>query len=147
MRKHTTYTTSPNWELGKLGKFNGNWENSLPEMVCCCRCNRSGRCRSCACTKANKPCSSCLPLKLGRCSNAGSDGKSSSSSSHSATIQPPCVSLPKPSDVSSAPTGTSPSGNTSYTVAVSDKSGEPDLNNGQPQCLPANLNNGNGQPQ
>jgi len=80
----------------------------------------------------NKPCSSCLPLKLERCSNAGSNGNSSSSSSHVAAIQPPRVSLPNPPDVSSDPAGTSPSGNTSYTDAVSDKSGEPDLNNGQP---------------
>ena len=34
-------------------------------MVACCRCNRTGSCRGCACVKAGKSCSNCLPSKLG----------------------------------------------------------------------------------
>ena len=41
-------------------------------MVLCCRCNRTGSCRGCACVKARKQCSNCLPSKLGRCSNISS---------------------------------------------------------------------------
>ena len=40
-------------------------------MVVCCRCNRTGQCRGCACVKAGKLCSSCLPSRLGSCSNVG----------------------------------------------------------------------------
>ena len=39
------------------------------EMVSCCRCNRTGLCRSCNCVKAKKPCSNFLPSKLGTCLN------------------------------------------------------------------------------
>ena len=39
-------------------------------MVLCCRCNRTGSCRGCACVKAGKRCSNCLPSKLETCSNA-----------------------------------------------------------------------------
>ena len=35
----------------------------------CCRCNRTGQCRGCACVKAGQPCSNCLPSRLGSCSN------------------------------------------------------------------------------
>ena len=42
------------------------------EMVRCCRCNRTGSCRGCACVKAGKQCSNCLPSKLGSCSNVSS---------------------------------------------------------------------------
>ena len=35
----------------------------------CCRCNRTGVCRGCACVRANKPCLDCLPRQLGRCQN------------------------------------------------------------------------------
>ena len=35
----------------------------------CCRCNRTGTCRNCVCKKAGKSCFSCLPGKLGKCSN------------------------------------------------------------------------------
>ena len=51
----------------------------------CCRCNRSGRCRNCACVKANKPCSSCLPKRLGGCLNddtTSTPGTSATSSQH-----------------------------------------------------------------
>jgi len=35
----------------------------------CCRCNRSGYCRGCACVKAKRTCDNCLPGKLGHCAN------------------------------------------------------------------------------
>ena len=38
-------------------------------MAQCCRCNRTGSCRHCACVKAGKQCTNCLPNKLGTCSN------------------------------------------------------------------------------
>ena len=38
-------------------------------MVQCCRCNRTGLCRGCACVKAGRKCINCLPSKRGSCSN------------------------------------------------------------------------------
>lgn len=35
----------------------------------CCKCNRAASCRNCACVKASKKCSNCLPSKLDSCSN------------------------------------------------------------------------------
>ena len=35
----------------------------------CCKCNRTGLCRGCACVKARRLCESCLPSKLGNCAN------------------------------------------------------------------------------
>ena len=43
-------------------------EDSMPPPVCC-RCNASGRCKKCSCTKLNKECSNCLPLRRGHCHN------------------------------------------------------------------------------
>ena len=37
-------------------------------MPVCCRCNGSGRCRNCSCSKAGKPCVDC-PQRKGRCCN------------------------------------------------------------------------------
>ena len=39
-------------------------------MVACCRCNRTGSYKGCACVKAGKSCTNCLPKKLGSCVNA-----------------------------------------------------------------------------
>ena len=36
----------------------------------CCRCNRTGSCKGCACVKAGIPCTNCLPSKLGSCVNS-----------------------------------------------------------------------------
>ena len=41
----------------------------MAKMVACCRCNRNGVCEGCACVKANRLCSSCLPGRLGTCLN------------------------------------------------------------------------------
>lgn len=38
-------------------------------MVVCCKCNRSGHCRNCACVKAGKTCQGCLPSRLNQCTN------------------------------------------------------------------------------
>ena len=38
-------------------------------MPQCCRCNGSGRCVSCACARAKKDCTNCLPSRRSRCSN------------------------------------------------------------------------------
>ena len=40
------------------------------EKMPCCKCNRTGRCRNCACVKAGRPCLSCLPARLGQCTNS-----------------------------------------------------------------------------
>ena len=36
----------------------------------CCKCNKTGRCKNCACVKAGKLCQCCLPSRLGQCLNA-----------------------------------------------------------------------------
>ncbi len=38
-------------------------------MPVCCRCNGSGRCKGCSCSKAGQLCTNCLPLRKGRCGN------------------------------------------------------------------------------
>ena len=55
-------------------------------MVQCCRCNKRGLCQGCACVKAGRSCSDCLPGKLGNCSNSA---KSKSRPSTQPTTQPP----------------------------------------------------------
>ena len=37
----------------------------------CCRCNRSGCCKNCCCVKQRRVSTSCLPLRLGNCTNLG----------------------------------------------------------------------------
>ena len=39
-------------------------------MPVCCRCDGSGRCRSCACVKSGRPCVDCLPSRKGHCCNS-----------------------------------------------------------------------------
>ena len=39
----------------------------------CCRCNRKGTCRNCICVREGKSCTSCLPKRLGSCSNVDLD--------------------------------------------------------------------------
>lgn len=36
---------------------------------CCCRCNRTGKCKNCHCVKQGTICTNCLPLRLGNCEN------------------------------------------------------------------------------
>ena len=39
------------------------------EMVVCCRCNGNGSCKNCACVRTKRLCTTCLPLRKGKCSN------------------------------------------------------------------------------
>lgn len=39
------------------------------QSMVCCKCNRTGSCRGCACIKAGKSCVNWLPSKLGNCAN------------------------------------------------------------------------------
>ena len=36
----------------------------------CCRCNRTGTSKNCACAKSGNQCLSCLPSRLGKCQNS-----------------------------------------------------------------------------
>ena len=40
-------------------------------MPVCCRCNGSGCCKSCSCSRAGTPCTNCLPLHKSKCCNGG----------------------------------------------------------------------------
>ena len=48
----------------------------------CCRCNASGRCRNCACQKANRQCSNSHPCRLGHCENQPSSATERGTVSH-----------------------------------------------------------------
>jgi hypothetical protein len=70
----------------------------------CCRCNRTGSCKGCACVKAGKPCSNCLPSKLGSCANRSSMRS--------------CVQ--QPSNLSTAPPATGPPVTSAATAVSAD---------------------------
>ena len=55
----------------------------------CCRCNRSGYCRGCACVNAKKTYVNCLPVKLGHCANRSTTNGNSISGELS-LCDPPC---------------------------------------------------------
>ena len=58
--------------IGSMAVTSQNAGGGLPDPSCvCCRCNRNGRCRNCACCKERRRCVSCLPGRLGRCENYG----------------------------------------------------------------------------
>ena len=38
-------------------------------MPSCCRCNGSGRCNNCMCSKSGRLCTDCLPGRRGKCRN------------------------------------------------------------------------------
>ena len=66
-------------------------------MPACCRCNASGKCRTCRCIKSGKSCQGCLPQRLGKCENSDTfirspqnEETSSSSSSSIRHSQIPC---------------------------------------------------------
>ena len=44
--------------------------------MACCKCNRTGSCKGCACVKAKQSCDNCLPGKLGNCFNRSSAASS-----------------------------------------------------------------------
>ena len=51
------------WRLLYETRSNGS-------VMSCCKCNRSGSCARCVCVKAKRPCTTCLPGKLGVCANS-----------------------------------------------------------------------------
>ena len=61
----------------------------------CCRCNKNGRCVNCKCVKVSRPCSTCLPSRLSRCSNIPPLPNSVEGSS-TMTVVAPRVLLPVP---------------------------------------------------
>ena len=78
-------------------------------MVVCCSCNRTGQCRGCACVKAGKQCTNCLPGRLGKFSNAPTANPTvsgpSSSAGQTAAIPPvaPSSQMPTSPSTSSDP--------------------------------------------
>ena len=74
----------------------------------CCKCNRTGSCKGCACVKAGKPCANCLPSKLGSCINSSSTQKPSTASAQinapPATVGPPPTTAAASTTVSAATT-------------------------------------------
>ncbi len=57
----------------------------------CCKCNRTGSCRRCACVKAGRSCTSCLPTNLGTCLNPSIVPKAQNATEY--TISNPQTSL------------------------------------------------------
>ena len=58
-------------------------------MPVCCRCNGSGRCRNCSCSKAGKPFVNCLPQRKGRCINESLSHDRKSGQTITQGTQPP----------------------------------------------------------
>ena len=56
---------------------------STDSSCVCFRCNRTGRCRNCACCKQGRLCVNCLPSRLERCENVDATFDSSLSSVYS----------------------------------------------------------------
>ncbi len=52
----------------------------------CCKCNRTGSCKGCACVKAKRLCMDCLPTKLGNCVNTKTTQTESSTNSADAHL-------------------------------------------------------------
>lgn len=79
----------------------------------CCKCNRTGTCRGCACTKAKRSCINCLPCKLGNCVNPDLTAALSSTQPtqiSSIQAQSTAIDLPPSSDSSSSSSsGSNPS--------------------------------------
>ena len=66
------YKRKPVWFFFVLLLLAGDVElNPGPGVlkINCCRCNRDGRCKNCSCVKRGLNCESCLPSRLGHCSN------------------------------------------------------------------------------
>ena len=71
----------------------------MDSMPNCCSCNSSGCCKNCSCVKKRRPCSSCLPSRLSKCSNRSMtpinapQSQTSSTSSMLPQAQPPALAL------------------------------------------------------
>ena len=75
----------------------------------CCRCNKNGRCLNCKCVKRSRPCSTCLPSRLSRCSNVpllpnSVEGLSTTTAVAPRVLQP----IPQPLPTSASSCSTSP---------------------------------------
>ena len=69
------------------------------DCMACCKCNRSGLCKGCACVRAGKSCMNCLPSKLGTCRNtftAASEVSTTRSSNQPTPATPPTPSISTP---------------------------------------------------
>ena len=75
-------------------------------MVACCRCNRTGSCRGCACAKAGNSCSNCLPSKLGTCQNVSTTPVHTQSTAPPDTPQTPNTRSTAPPDTTRTPNAT-----------------------------------------
>ena len=76
----------------------------------CCRCNRTGQCRGCACVKAGKSCSNCLPSRLGNCSNvSATTNANTDTNTDTANRDVSALSNTSISTISTATASTSPS--------------------------------------
>ena len=87
--------------------------------MACCKCNRSGLCKGCACVRAGKSCMNCLPSKLGTCRNtftAASEVSTTRSSNQPTPATPPTPSISTPD----TDTESSTSQPASATVVVSE---------------------------
>ena len=60
----------------------------------CCRCNRNGRCGNCSCAKAGIKCRSCLPSRLGCCTNQEASFSPNSNSSPPTPRPPSGLNIP-----------------------------------------------------
>ena len=93
-------------------------------MTVCCRCNASGRCRTCVCARANRPCSNCLPARNSHCLNIQQP------------LPPPNLAPPQDLQPSAIPDSASP---TSPTPRSTPSSPVDDSDPTSPMTTPANL--------
>ena len=100
----------------------------------CCRCNKTGRCRNCSCVKTGNHCQSCLPSRLGQCSNhsittSQPTGTSSLPTQPPPIIQPAATLIPLPTTI---PAPVSPGQTVSIPSILSQSSlDEPQSSNGE----------------
>ena len=102
----------------------------------CCKCNRTGLCRGCACVKAGKPCVNCLPSKLGNCVNASTTG-SSYLSVPTSTAQTSASTIPAGTGNASASSTQATSVSTTQTPSIFPIGAHRDSGVLQPQPVPS----------
>ena len=98
-------------------------------VTSCCWCNRTGKCRSCACVKACRHCYSCLPGHLGHCMNPSKNAADSP-----ADADPPTAAVAPTPGQQIHPT--SPLANLSPTLTPSTTPSSPILSTATPAPLP-----------
>ena len=91
----------------------GNVTMRVKKNQVCCRCNRSGLCKSCSCSKLGRLCQNCMPSRLGRCRNSSvvppSLNSNASTSQPSSRVLPSASSLAVTVDSASKPVTSSAS--------------------------------------